>query len=220
MSGVPSASIPLFPLNVVLFPGGALPLRLFEQRYLDMAKACLRVESVFGVCLIREGREVGAPAIPEAVGCTARIEQWDMQQLGVLTVLARGVQRFRVLSRTVEPNGLARAEVELLPADTDAPVPEELLPAAELLRNAFQQFTHSEPAGASGPVGASGQSATERQAPEMRFDSCAWVSARLTEMLPLPLAVKQQLLEVPDGKTRLVRLAALLNDSGLLGKAT
>lgn len=214
MSGIPSASIPLFPLNVVLFPGGALPLRLFEQRYLDMAKACLRVESVFGVCLIREGREVGAPAVPEAVGCTARIEQWDMQQLGVLTVLARGEQRFRVLRRTVEPNGLARAEVELLPADTDVLVPEDLLPAAELLRNAFQQFTPSEPAGAAG------QSATERQAPEMRFDSCAWVSARLTEMLPLPLAVKQQLLEVPDGKTRLVRLAALLSDSGLLGKAT
>ena len=210
MSGVPSASIPLFPLNVVLFPGGALPLRLFEQRYLEMAKACLRVESVFGVCLIREGREVGTPAIPEAIGCTARIEQCDMQQFGVLSVLARGEQRFRILTRAVEPNGLARAEVELLPVDTDASVPEELLPVVDLLRNAFAHIAQSEP---------SAPSVTGRPAPELRFDSCAWVSARLTEILPLPLGVKQQLLELSEGKTRLARLGALLSDSGLLGKA-
>src|SRR5262249_50490638 len=69
--------LPLFPLNTVLFPGGRLPLRIFEQRYMEMEKACLRERSPFGVCLIREGREVGAPAIPADVGTLARIGTWD-----------------------------------------------------------------------------------------------------------------------------------------------
>ena len=76
--------LPLFPLNTVLFPGGRLPLRIFEQRYMDMAKACLKDGSPFGVCLIREGAEVGAPAVPAEVGTLARITHWDMPQLGVL----------------------------------------------------------------------------------------------------------------------------------------
>ncbi|HTS84077.1 MAG TPA: LON peptidase substrate-binding domain-containing protein, partial [Usitatibacter sp.] len=62
-------TMPIFPLGVVLFPGARLPLRIFEARYMDMAKACLKESSPFGVCLIREGREVGAPAVPEDVGC-------------------------------------------------------------------------------------------------------------------------------------------------------
>ena len=82
--------IPIFPLGTVLFPGGLLPLRLFEQRYLEMAKTCLRDAAPFGVCLIREGAEVGAPATPEPVGCLARIAHWDMQQLGLLQIVAQG----------------------------------------------------------------------------------------------------------------------------------
>lgn len=191
-------SIPLFPLNVVLFPGGALPLRIFEQRYMDMAKACLRDDSVFGVCLIREGREVGAAAIPEEVGCSARIEQWDMLQLGVLNVLARGQQRFRILTRAVEPSGLARAEVRMLVDDTDAPVPEEFSPATRLLRSAFERL------------------AVQPPAHEVNFDSCAWVSSRLAEILPLPLPAKQELLELKDGKARLARVNAILAEAGLL----
>lgn len=193
------ATIPIFPLNVVLFPAGALPLRLFEQRYLGMAKACLKDESPFGVCLIREGREVGAPAIPENVGCTARIEQWDMQQLGVLTVLARGVCRFRILERSVDAAGLTRAMVEMLPPENDNPVPESLLPAVRVLRNALEH-----------PSAAP-------QYPGADFDSCAWVSARLAELLPLPPPMKQLLLELDDAQVRLERLHRLLEDSGLLG---
>src|SRR5207342_2174718 len=82
--------LPLFPLNTVLFPGGRLPLRIFEQRYMDMAKACLKDSSPFGVCLIREGTEVGDPAVPAEVGTLAKLTTWDMPQLGVLHVLALG----------------------------------------------------------------------------------------------------------------------------------
>ena len=102
-----SSDLPLFPLQTVLFPGGRLPLRIFEQRYMDMAKECLRENLPFGVCLIREGREVGEPALPEDVGCTARIVEWDMPQLGVLQVVTRGERRFRIRSHRVQTDGLA-----------------------------------------------------------------------------------------------------------------
>src|SRR5229473_6626536 len=107
----------LFPLNVVLFPGGRLPLRIFEQRYMEMAKACLRDSAPFSVCLIREGAEVGRPATPVDIGCLARIAEWDMPQLGLLQVIARGEARFRILTRRVQADGLARASIEILPED-------------------------------------------------------------------------------------------------------
>jgi hypothetical protein len=93
--------VPLFPLNTVLFPGGLLPFRIFEQRYLEMAKGCLRDGTPFGVCLIRDGAEVGTPATHEDLGCLARITQWDMQQLGLLQLVALDdvLQRLEIVQR-------------------------------------------------------------------------------------------------------------------------
>ena len=96
----------IFPLGTVLFPGGTLPLKIFEQRYIEMTKACLRDNRPFGVCLIREGQEVGAPAVPETIGCLATIERWDMPQLGLFQLVARGGERFRLLETRVASNGL------------------------------------------------------------------------------------------------------------------
>lgn len=179
-----TADIPLFPLNVVLFPGGLLPLRIFEARYMDMAKACLRDGAPFGVCLIREGREVGEPARPEDVGCLARIVDWDMQQLGLLLVTAQGEARFRILERRVEPDGLARARVALLPGETDAPLPDAFAACAAVLRGVIERH---------GPA---------VFAQPHRFDSASWVGARLAEVLPLPLAEKQALLELDEALER------------------
>ena len=183
--------LPLFPLGTVLFPGGLLPLRLFEQRYLEMAKSCLREDSPFGVCLIREGAEVGAPALPESVGCLARIVQWDMQQLGLLQIVAQGAGRFRIVERRLQADGLARASIELLPEEIDAAVPQHLATCAELLRRVAAE--HGE----------------RLFAAPFRFDSCAWVGARLAEVLPLPGPLKQQLLEL-DGLPRLEALDRLI----------
>jgi hypothetical protein len=122
---------------------------------MDMAKACLREGAPFGVCLIREGREVGAPATPFDVGTLATIEAWDMQQLGMLQIVARGGRRFRILERRVQPDGLLRASVEILADDADA--------------------------------------------------GAAW---RAADELPLPLELKQALLELPDAAAR----SALLRD--------
>ena len=104
----------------MLFPGGRLPLRIFEARYMEMAKTCLKDGAPFGVCLIEQGKEVGAPAIPANVGTLARIGAWDMPQLGVLQVVAKGERRFRIRERRVRPDGLALASVELLAEEADA----------------------------------------------------------------------------------------------------
>jgi Lon protease-like protein len=184
--------LPLFPLNTVLFPGGRLALRIFERRYMDMAKACLRDASPFGVCLIREGAEVGAPATPFEVGCLARIADWDMAQLGVLQIVARGERRFRILARRVEPDGLTRADVEFLADDTDCPVPSTCTRCVRLLERVIEQ-----------------QRALI--APPHQLDSASWVSSRLAEVLPLPLAAKQELLEQLDARARLEQLNVLLH---------
>ena len=186
-----AADIPLFPLNTVLFPGGLLPLQVFEQRYLAMAKTCLRDEGAFGVCLIRHGAEVGAPATPEALGCEARIIHWDMAQLGVLKIVAQGVRRFRVQATRVQDDGLVLGTVEFLAEETDVPVPAELLACRQLLQRVLEE--HGE----------------RLFAKPFNLDSSAWVSARLAEVLPLPGHVKQSLLEM-DGVRRLEAVARLI----------
>ena len=183
--------LPLFPLLAVLFPGGRLPLRIFESRYMDMAKACLKDGSPFGVCLILEGGEVGTPATPAAVGTTARISSWDMPQLGLLHVSARGEQRFRIRSRRVHPDERARAAVDLIPPEKDDEIPAAHRGAVRLLERLIER--HPE--------------LLERP---HRLDSCAWVSARLAELLPLPLTTKQALLELDDGRVRLEKVHALV----------
>jgi Lon protease-like protein len=183
--------LPLFPLNTVLFPGGRLPLRIFEQRYMDMAKACLRERTPFGVCLIREGREVGAPAIPAAVGTLARIAAWDMPQLGVLQITALGEQRFRILERHVQPDGLARASIEMMDEESDSAVPASCSACVKLLERVIEQ------------------QAGLLELPH-RLDSATWVSSRLAELLPLPLPAKQELLELDNARTRIERLNELL----------
>jgi uncharacterized protein len=183
--------VPLFPLNTVLFPGGRLPLRIFEQRYMDMAKACLKDNSPFGVCLIVDGKEVGEPAVPADVGTLARIATWDMPQLGVLQVVAVGAQRFRIKEQRVERNGLVRGDIELPDADQDSAVPENCAKCIKILQRVISEQA-------------------ELFEPPQRLDSASWVGARLTELLPLPLAAKQEFLELSDARARLERLNALL----------
>jgi Lon protease-like protein len=189
----------IFPLNAVLFPGGLLPLRIFEQRYMDMAKACLKNDEPFGICLIRSGHEVGAPATPEAVGCTARIIEWDMQQLGVLSIKARGDQRFRIVESRVIEAALTRASVEMLPQDVDSALPEEFEACATLLKAVFEEH------------------GSAIVAAPLQFGSSSWVSSRLAEILPIPLMAKQRLLEITDARQRVEILDRFLQQHRLGG---
>lgn len=189
--------IAIFPLHTVLFPDGQLPLRVFEQRYVRMTTACMRSDAPFGVCLIREGAEVGAPAVPHLVGCLARIVQWDMPQLGMLNLVVRGERRFRALDRQVEADGLAQCRFELLPEEDGDQLSEEHVVYARLLRSIVE-----EGAGAQVPQ-------------PFHYESAAWVSGRLLELLPLPLAFKQQLLEMDASSARLEALHQFLRSHRL-----
>ena len=177
MTDTPRQNISLFPLGTVLFPGGALPLKIFEQRYLDMTKACIRDNLPFGVCLIREGREVGTAAVPESVGCLATIEQWDMPQPSMFHLLARGGERFRILETQVAANGLLSGDVEMLPPIAPIAPSAPDADCVELLQRVIKQ------------VGA------EHFPQPIQLDDGAWVAYRLAEMLPMAMADKQLLLE-------------------------
>lgn len=190
--------IPLFPLNTVLFPGGALPLKIFEQRYLDMAAACIKDDAPFGVCLIARGAEVGAPALPQPVGTLARIARWDMEQLGVLQVLALGGDRFRIKRHWTESSGLLHGEVDLLPAPESLALPAAADVLVPLLRAIVADL------GDAGPP------------PPHRYDDAAWVAHRFCEVLPIPNAARQMLLELADPPAALAVIRQYLAQKKLL----
>jgi hypothetical protein len=193
------SNVPIFPLNTVLFPGGLLPLRVFEARYMDMTRDCLKRDEPFGVCLIREGSEVGAPAVPEGIGCMAKILEWDMQQQGILNIKTRGGQRFRILEKRTGAQGLTSADVELIPPEASAAVPAEFASCARLLEMivADQGSIFAEP---------------------HTFNDASWVGYRLAEILPVPLIAKQKLLELTDSLDRLSILQRFLESRGLAEK--
>lgn len=111
---VETMDIPLFPLQTVLFPGSVLPLKIFEQRYLDMAAACMKENKPFGICLIASGEETGPAAEPHPVGTLAEIGDWEMEQLGILQITARGGRRFRILEKRLGAAQLQEARVEII----------------------------------------------------------------------------------------------------------
>ena len=181
----------------MLFPGGLLPLKVFEARYMDMTRDCLKRDQPFGVCLIHEGSEVGAPAVPQGIGCLAKILEWDMQQQGILNLKTRGSQRFRILERETSTQGLISADVELIPPEASVAVPEKFASCARLLEMVV--------ADQGKPVFAEPHA----------FDDAAWVGYRLTEILPVPLLAKQKLLELTDSLARLSILQRFLESRGL-----
>jgi uncharacterized protein len=194
----PNQEIHIFPLGTVLFPGGTLPLKVFEQRYIEMTKACLRDSRPFGVCLIREGHEVGTAAVPVPVGCLAVIEQWDMPQLGVFHLVARGAGRFRIREMRVAHNHLISATVEPIPPDDAAGEVDSL--CREVLQAIIDKL------------------GAECFPAPVQLDDAAWVGYRLAEVLPLDTHLKQELLEITDTGKRLGRLRTLLEKQGLTAK--
>jgi uncharacterized protein len=196
------SNVPIFPLGTVLFPGGLLPLRVFEARYMDMTRDCLKRDQPFGVCLIRDGAEVGAPAVPEGIGCMATILEWDMQQQGILNIKTRGGQRFRILERRIGAQGLTSAEVELIPQEASAEVPAEFAACARLLEMVVADQGR--------PIFAEPHA----------YNDASWVGYRLAEILPVPLIAKQKLLELNDSLSRLSILQRFLESHGLADKTS
>jgi Lon protease-like protein len=183
-------SIALFPLNIVLFPGGPLPLRIFETRYLDMVRSCMRGDQRFGVALIREGGEVG-PAETFDVGTMAKIIDFHQLSDGFLGLSCIGEQRFRIVSRSRQADGLNLAQIDWVAAEPPMAVPERHARLAELLKTVLPEL---------GEVYAG---------IEMHLDDAAWVGHRLAEILPIAVTEKQFCLELADPIQRLDVLSPL-----------
>lgn len=175
--------LPLFPLNTVLFPGGHLRLKVFEARYLDMAADCLRQSRPFGVCLIKQGGEVGRAALPETVGCHARIVTADMDGPGVMRIEVLGEGRLIVESTRLEANQLLVGQVRDKDDEPHLPVPTHCRGALTFLR------------------------ALAARAPDSGLgeiqDDATWAGFRLAEVLPLKTSARQAMLEMNDAVKRL-----------------
>ncbi len=186
--------VPLFPLNTVLFPGGPLPLRIFEPRYLSMVSHCMRNESPFGVLLIRDGKEAGS-ATTHNIGTLARITDWYQGSDGLLGITAIGEERFRLLSTTLHEDGLTIGDVQILENEPNFPLPEEHQEMASILAGVLEDLGRLYE-----PV-------------DKHFDDASWVTSRFVEILPIDLEEKQRCLEQSDPIERL-RIVRKLLDAG------
>jgi uncharacterized protein len=185
-----AGELPLFPLSTVLFPGGPLRLRIFEPRYLDMVRHCLKESRAFGVLLILEGEEAGEAVSVAESGTSARVVDFDTLPDGLLGIDCIGEQRFRVLKRWQQGDGLNVAQVDYLPDDPPCALPAELAHLGELLREVLPQLG-------------------ERYAHVVaQYEDAGWVGNRWAEVLALTPAEKQQLLELADPLARLRQVAA------------
>ncbi len=187
-----SELLPLFPLHAVLVPGAALGLRVFEPRYLDMVRDCGRSGGSFGICLILEGEEAGAPATPAAFGTEALIEDFDTGSDGLLHLRLRGARRFHALRTRVRDSGLVVADVQWHAPDPAARIQPQHALLADMLRRILEQ------------VGA------DVAVSESDLGDSAWVGWRLAELLPLTLEQRQSLLQQDDPLVRLDTLLQLI----------
>ena len=181
-----SRTLPLFPLGSLVFPGGPLPLRIFEPRYVNLVKRCMQTDSGFGVVLLFRGNEAGtAEATTAGIGTEVRIIDFDRLPDGLLGITCRGQQRFRILRAWREADGLNMAEVEDLPAPPITTIPPDLRFLAEILERVMPELGE------------------DYAALEARYDDAQWVSCRLAEVLAMETFERQALLELDDPLDRL-----------------
>jgi len=192
MSFVNTVTIPLFPLHTVLFPGGPLPLRIFEPRYLDMVSRCMKQDQPFGVCLISSGSETGTNTELYNIGTLATITDWNQLPEGLLGIVVEGGERFTVMNTTRQPDRLLVGEVTPIPPDPIEPIGVEHSHLVPILKELLNE---------SGALYAG---------LELKMDNAAWVGFRLSELLPMDLACRQELLELSSPLQRLDRLVKLV----------
>ena len=202
-------SLPLFPLGTVLFPSGVLPLRVFEVRYLDMIGRCHRAGAPFGVVSLTQGSEVRQPGGHEAfaaVGTLATISAIEQPRPGLMMVRAHGAQRFRITASDQLKHGLWVANVERLTADMSVPVPPDLQGTADALANVIRSLQQKKADPAQMPL-----------EPPWQLNDCGWVANRWCELLPMPVGLKQRLMELDNPLVRLELVSDVLVRTGIAG---
>ena len=209
-------SLPLFPLGTVLYPGGLLPLRIFEVRYLDMIGKCHKTGAPFGVVALTEGSEVRRPGQAEPggdgfaheafgnVGTLATITEFSVPQPGLMVIRCVGAQRFEISSREKLKHGLWIADVTRLDNDQTVRVPEDLLGAASALAKLIQTLQER--------AVPTGQMPLQ---PPYQLDDCGWVANRWCELLPMPLDLKQRLMALDNPLVRLELVSDILERTGI-----
>ena len=218
--------LPLFPLQSVLFPGGWLPLRIFEVRYLDMIARRHKAGEPFGVVCLSEGTEVRRPAasggVADAtrpsgdafaheafypVGTLASIVQLERPQAGLIVVRCVGTRRFRILRSEQGKFGLWVADVESIEADAVVPVPPDLAFTREALQGLVRDIERSLEQG-------SEPNAELPLRKPYRWDECGWLANRWCELLPLNPALKQRFMALDNPLLRLELVADTLGQMG------
>ncbi|WP_426143952.1 LON peptidase substrate-binding domain-containing protein [Pseudomonas sp. DWP3-1-2] len=188
-------TLPLFPLNAVLFPGCLLDLQLFEARYLDMISRCMKQGESFGVVCITEGKEVGdAPAGYSLIGCEAVVRDFQQQDNGLLGIRVEGGRRFRVLSTEAQRDQLLIAQVQWLDEPQERPLQEE---DADLVALLAALAEHPMVAALNMGLTATGQQSLANQ---------------LAYLLPFTEEDKIELLEIDDAEERLDAIQNLLDE--------
>lgn len=202
----PTVSLPLFPLQTVLFPGGLLALKVFEARYLDLMGRCLRERSGFGVVALQQGREVRAGTEGEVklapAGVVAELIDVDSPQSGILQVRCRGTHRFHLHGSTQQSDGLWIGEISHEADDPTAPTPPELQASAEGLARAVASLQQ--------------QGTTVPFLEPYHYDDAGWVANRWCELLPIPLTARQKLMELDDPVIRLRLVDDFLRQRGII----
>jgi uncharacterized protein len=215
-------SLPLFPLQSVLFPGGVLPLRIFEVRYLDLITRCHREGAPFGVvCLtqgseVRQPRRLGEPAAAVGdefelqafapIGTVAHIIEIETPQAGLMLIRCTGGRRFQLSRSEQLKHGLWVGQAQWMPDDLPVPVPPDLAHA----RLALQRLVEN-------------MQATMSQAdalpllPPFRWDDCGWLANRWCEILPVSPQLKQQFMALDNPLVRLELVADLLDKLHISG---
>lgn len=202
------SSLPLFPLGTVLYPGGLLPLRIFEVRYLDMVTKCHKAGAPFGVVSLTEGREVrqagGAAEVFNTVGTLARIVELEAPQPGLLMIRCEAAQRFRIGRSEQLKHGLWIADVTRLDDDMAVTIPEDLQETARALARLIESLKQRQAGDEALPI-----------ATPYQLTDCGWVANRWCELLPLPLKLKQQLMELDNPLVRLELVSDVLSRTGI-----
>ncbi|MET0312531.1 MAG: LON peptidase substrate-binding domain-containing protein [Burkholderiaceae bacterium] len=201
------SSLPLFPLGTVLFPGGVLPLRVFEVRYLDMIGKVHKAGAPFGVVALTQGSETRRPGAPDesfsAVGTLATIAEMDSPRPGLLTVRCHGTQRFRIAASEKLPHGLWVADIEHMDDDKAVAIPPDLQGTSDALRNLIETLRARQ-----------GAEPLPLEEPFL-LDDCGWVANRWCELLPLPVQLKQRLMELDNPLVRLELVSDVLARTGI-----
>ena len=193
--------IPLFPLNIVLFPGGRFDLQIFERRYIDLVSHCMRTGTGFGICLLKSGDETNGNNLNQTVyntGTYAKIVDWDQLESGLLGITVEGAVKFVAQDFWREEDDVLHASVEFSDIEsTEAdviPLGDEYTALSELLRNLEDH-----------PLVAGRNLSID-------YSDLRQLGWRLSELIPLGIDVRQELLELNDPVERLSKIEKLVSE--------